>query len=88
MEPESYSECKWLYILNFIADVWTWYKNITDVITSKPFIEAIARGVLETDFEWKKELLLEVINIITTKQAIAIRDNKLEEFINNLLPKN
>ena len=85
---ESYSECEWLYILNFIADVWTGYKNITDIITSKPFIEAIARGIIEKtkqiQGEWSFLDLNKIIDEITTEQAIAIRDNKLEEFITNL----
>lgn len=72
-----------------------------NVITSSQFIEAVARGVSkETNVKvpqlWTlyscvlhSELVNRkwIINEITTQQAIAIRDNKLPEFINNILPK-
>jgi len=52
---------------------WLLYPNYyTFIITSKPFIEAVARGLLEKEY-WKDSI------------SIAIRDNKLEEFITNLL---
>jgi hypothetical protein len=51
--------------------------NLIALITSGIFIEAIARGVT-------KEWLLNAEYDITTQQAIAIRDNKLPEFITNL----
>jgi len=88
--PESYSECEWLYILDCSVDVWTWYKNITDIITSKPFIEAIARGIKKHNLKSMTicdDNLDNYVNIITTRQAIAIRDNTLENFITKLLWK-
>ena len=62
-------------------------QNYIQLITSKPFIEAVARGQYNNDkweviFDYIKDTLIENI---TTKQAIAIRDEKLEEFIINLL---
>ena len=75
-------ECNRIKYLNK-DEIDYWYDNLIEVITSEPFIEAIARGVskkvkYETALEWHIENL-------TIKQAIAIRDNKLEEFIINLL---
>jgi hypothetical protein len=120
------------------------FPNITEIITSWPFIEAIARGLCkdmsisdaiqffywktylddnlkeiphkysnrtrkETEemflkITWKKMSKMELsdrdvilkairewllhIEEITHNQAIAIRDNKLDEFIQDLLPKN
>ena len=69
--------------------------DITRFITSKPFIEAIARGI--NKIKDKKFLITwahilndtdenRLLDIITFDQAIAIRDNKLEEYINNILP--
>ena len=55
-------------------------QNIIACITSKPFIEAVARGINKEEF--RIEVLIEQI---TTEQAIAIRDNKLDTFITNLL---
>jgi len=49
------------------------------VITSKDFIEAIAKWLSDDN-----EIRSLEVDRITTKQAIAIRDNKLEEFIINL----
>lgn len=60
--------------------------SVYELITSKPFIEAVARGINPTMKNWSMWLNIE-IDWITTKQAIAIRDNKLPEFINNLLFK-
>ena len=66
----------------------------TPIITSKPFIEAITRGVIKNNVELNNYyyynedwcyLNLWEEDIITIKQSIAIRDNKLEEFITNLL---
>jgi hypothetical protein len=73
---------------------------LQNIITSKPFIEAIARGILKK-FKWDKRSEIyytgsllsmdrtymsieELIDDITTEQAIAIRDNELEEYINKL----
>ena len=57
--------------------------NTIELITSWPFIEAIARGC-----DWKSEIRINTTWFITLKQAVAIRDNKLDEFIQDLLPKN
>tara|TARA_R110000851_G_C13064646_1_gene564311 strand:- start:446 stop:622 length:177 start_codon:yes stop_codon:yes gene_type:complete len=55
---------------------------------SSDFIEAVARGV-DNDWELMKEYkptaIKYIIDHITVQQAIAIRDNKLEEYIINLL---
>jgi hypothetical protein len=75
----------------------TWSLNtlsITDIITSWPFIEAIFRGWYDKyDFDkWMRNKFdtywWSDIDKITFAQAIAIRDNKLDEFIKDLLPKN
>lgn len=74
--------------------------NIIECITDKSFIKAIARW-LEEEHYWNTNLLCEyrfwmkdnwedcyiweIIAWLTYRQAIAIRDNKLEEFITNLL---
>lgn len=62
-----------------------WY--IILLITSKEFIEAVARGVYM--WEWTVRVKIDnvfnkIIDDITINQAISIRDNKLEEFINNM----
>lgn len=75
--------------------------EIYKIITSKPFIEAIARGVEYKSWykipdvemsnkrgeKWMTAVwnLQEAIYEITINQAIAIRDWKLEEFIKDLL---
>ena len=77
------------------------YDNLIELITSLDFIEAIARGYVENnnptnywEVEWigkyKSEhwglnTYDEIFEQITILQAIAIRDEKLEEFITNLL---
>lgn len=61
----------------------TWSLNtlsITDIITSWPFIEAIIKWTFK--ILWNR-----VKDEFTAHQAIAIRDNKLDEFILTLLPK-
>lgn len=70
--------------------LWIW-----NIITSKEFIEAVAKWLMDDEiivvFMWGKWInympieIEHLIDDITTYQAIAIRDNKLEEFINNLL---
>jgi len=72
---------------------------LINCITSENFIEAVVRWLIKEDnidifinsefcknakFTWNYENLSE-ITILTIHQAIAIRDNKLEEFIINLL---
>lgn len=75
--------------------------NIVQLITSKPYIEAIAKGLVKKynwqtidwmfwywAWEFDDSLNIELeVDEITTNQAIAIRNNTLEEFIENLLPK-
>jgi len=97
---EIYSECYWLYVLDFIADVWTWYKNIIELITSKEFIEAIVRWIEKTmqadyiviwwdkifyDSMNKEVWFKKLVDYITIKQALAIRDNELALFIKEIL---
>ena len=65
------------------APTWLWIPLHT-LITSKPFIEAVTIGLnyqlgYVNSRKWASQ------DWITTQQAIAIRDNKLEEFITNLL---
>jgi len=74
--------------------------NLISLVTSKEFIEAIARWILKK-FKWDKRNEIyytwsilsqdrtyisdwELIDEITTTQAISIRDNTLDLFINNL----
>jgi hypothetical protein len=70
------------------------FPNIIETITSWPFIEAIFRGWYDKyDFDkWIRNKFdtywWSDIDKITFAQAIAIRDNKLDEFIQDLLPKN
>jgi len=61
------------------------YYNTLEIITSKEFIEAVARWVYENnkDRSWNA-YYQNIIKIITHEQAEAIRDNKLEEFITKL----
>ena len=76
--------------------------HFTELITSKEFLEAVARGLLKTKkwnyvyfknwfeilIEDKKDKWIEILsNRITKEQAIAIRDNTLDDFITNLLWK-
>jgi hypothetical protein len=75
-------------------------EHLLELITSKDYIEAIARGIEKTtisyrsasrvllDYETHAEMPQDVfIDLITWRQAIAIRDNELETFITNILPK-
>lgn len=86
-----------------------WYssycKHLKDLITSKEFIEAVARGIFDDEellkkfslyYTWDEvyfldrsldENLKNLENEICKLQALAVRDNKLEDFINNLLTK-
>ena len=69
------------------APTWLWIPLHT-LITSKPFIEAVARGVCKTPRNAQMRLACQankMVDAITKKQAVVIRDNKLEEFITNLL---
>tara|TARA_R110000744_G_scaffold363246_1_gene471508 strand:+ start:76 stop:381 length:306 start_codon:yes stop_codon:yes gene_type:complete len=58
-----------------------------EIITSKPFIEAIARGVFKKDLQVCDELYERKLDRLTSKQAIAIREGTLDKFIEKLLPK-
>ena len=74
----------WIDSVSFTnASWWSYYINIIQLITSQLFIEAIARG-LNPNYEIDSPWLYSEIGRITTEQAIAIRDNKLEEYISNL----
>lgn len=67
----------WNYTTQLLWD------NIIEIIMSKEFIEAVARWLKDN---WiQKEELSVIIDWLTITQAIAIREWKLEEFINNLL---
>jgi hypothetical protein len=65
--------------------------NIIEIITSKPFIEAIVRWIME---EWMDKnfyytycnwfYVLDLWDEFTKYQSLAIRDCNLEEFITNL----
>ena len=56
-----------------------WNVNIIETITLKDFLEAIVIGLN------KKDIAPYWIDEITIKQAMAIRDLKLEEFVEELL---
>jgi len=77
-------ENKNIYI-NF-DDWWCAYmESLIEVITSKPYIEAIARGLWYKEvYEWLNK---DLIDSLTEKQAIHISEWTLEEFIINLLWK-
>lgn len=77
---------KWLFISYVDKKEWFILESIERILSSKPFIEAIARGISEKKKMWYESNYNDtIINIITTQQAIAIRENKLDEFIINLL---
>ena len=76
-------------MITFEVDWGAFNKSILETITSKPFIEAIARGILkkyEVNIKRNsyKSAFTTEIEIITTEQAIAIRDWTLIEYITNL----
>jgi len=72
-----------------------WYDNLIEIITSKPFIEAIARGLSNETNKWMSDFFIKwwlewAWDEITTQLAIAIRENSvdnvsLNKFINNFL---
>ena len=75
----------WDYQVNYIEDVKEWHNALYSIICKKSFIEAVAKGLcMEDKIEFSEYSKEELIDDITKDQAIAIRDNKLEEFINNL----
>ena len=59
-----------------------WPRHYVNVITSKEFIEAVARWLMENIWFYDLD---KIINVLTKDQAIAIRDWKLEEFILELI---
>ena len=82
----------WILVIWFNILIWDfaykWFKSVCEIITSKSFIEAIARWIRNNETKWEQDEMntysdhiLRTIDNITTQQASAIRDNKLEEFI-------
>ena len=85
----------------FVSDNKRNYISIERLITSKKFIEAIARGYIKNNNptkywevewigrhrnkHWTLHIYDEILEQITHLQAIAIRDGKLEEFIQKTL---
>ncbi len=64
-----------------------WNISTTYIITSKEYLESVARGITDRMIlGWEKTYTSEFLDLLTHTQAIAIRDNKLPEYINNLLP--
>jgi len=62
------------------------------LIQTKEFIEAVARWLINFQSKWQLGDTYNLdfndrIRYITFEQAIAIRENKLWDFITNLLPK-
>ena len=81
-----YNRVYFYYKNNFLDDELLCKINLFELITSKEFIEAIARGL---EWNWKYTLKYEntyLLYDLTREQALAIRNNKLEEFIDDLLP--
>ena len=83
---------EWVYIDFYENNSVCWTKTLMNVIsfekliTSKEFIVAIAKWL--RIIHWRQYLthgLDDLIDDITTEQAIAIRDCKLDDFINNIL---
>jgi len=72
------------YIVSFedIEAEEQWKNSLNSIIMKKSFIEAIARGYEKTKYMNTPEYIN--VDLITNRQAIAIRDNKLESFITNL----
>ena len=66
-------ECSLRYVTFKNKWGWTYSINLLELITSKEFIECIARGT-EID-----------VHYIAVYQAIAIYDDKLDVFINDIL---
>ena len=70
-----------------------WVEPTLKLITSKLFIEAIARGINEETFFIDNRLFnylwavwkITTVDSITMQQSLAIRDNKLEGFIKSLI---
>ena len=101
-QNEEYNQVAMFYVgweIGITNEIIDWV-NIQQLITSKPFIEAVVRGLLEKQhFEFSKEEVLLywtlkeytsnigktiIYDEITRLQALAIRDDTLEDFITNL----
>ncbi len=98
MENISFCQDENMILLSLIEE---WEQlcdfNTIEIITSKSFIEAIARGLNENKKyriyywydKWAEVYLKDSIDgrveELTLNQAIVIKDNKLEEFITNLI---
>ena len=72
----------WYFIFHSCADIWCDIVSLEKIITSMPFIRAISLGIYKWD---RVDILMKQVDIITNNQSIAIRDWKLEEFINEIL---
>ena len=90
----------WLYIHYIWLINWTKIRrSLSDILFEKEFIEAVAKGLLKDreklwNYLWKEikipnlnefVYLDSIIADLTCRQAVAIRDNKLNNFIINLL---
>jgi len=72
----------WTFILYWCCDVWCDIISLENIITSKEFIEAIEKWMIEKlELDYDADL----IDDITIKQSLAIRDNQLDSFIKNIL---
>ena len=61
--------------------------NLVALVSSKPFIKALSKWYSKKLNRYKISELEEDYQYITIQQAIAIRENKLAEFFNNLINK-
>ena len=83
----DFNEIYWQFVEGSSENFKSWFSSIIDIITSKPFIEAIARGItIELSIKDSSYLLdrdcdceNDAIDIITTGQARDIREEQLEE---------
>lgn len=89
----------WEHQVYFHWRIKNWYTftdtfDIIRLITSKEFIEAIADFIVKRQCEWMTQEHIDKYSDnwtikekqrITIQQALAIRDNKLEEFYRNIL---
>lgn len=85
---------KYEFVIRFSSQK-SWWVYSSDILDIE-FIEAIARGVIRGTFSknaleeniqhaFNHSIFTTRVNQITTDQAIAIRDDKLPEFITDLL---
>lgn len=59
-------------------------ERLISIIMSKQFLEAITKGLQNTAYQNTQSWVKVDIDVFTEDQAIAIRDNKLEDFISSL----